>query len=337
MRWSVRRPISATATGLIGVATFGCGSDDSTAATESVALPPGSSPIEPSSEAEVRVFVLDATDELALVDSQTGSLERPNGGPVFATFALTGSPDDDAEGERVSFGITDAIGLPTDDVTSAGAEIAVDGRTFHWLAEGENQRIYVGPGAAGATLAMATLNVDEATAVDVLRGAEATGAGRVSFGGGVVPDGWVDTGTSTTLQQFVAGATGSSTPIAGTRDLYGDPENAAAPSWDDINSGFGVTLSTWPVSGTDPEAEARYNLDGELTIEIHRADGSTMTGFASPADSEFTEFVVWQDGTFWLALSRPTGEPGDALADLASAVREANASEIEQLMALRQE
>ena len=251
--------------------------------------------------------------------------------------ALAGSPDDDAEGDRVSFGITDAAGLPTDDVTSEGAEIAVGGRTFHWLAEGENQRIYVGPSAEGATLAMATLNVDEATAVGVLREAETTVAGGVSFGGRVVPDGWVDIGTSTTLLQFVAGASGSSTPIDGTRDLYGDPARAATPSWDDVNGGFGVTLSTWPVSGTDPEAEARYNLDGELEIEIQRADGSTTTGFASPADSDFTESVVWQDGTFWLALSRPTGESSDSLADLAVAVREADASEVEQLMSLRQE
>lgn len=187
------------------------------------------------------------------------------------------------------------------------------------------------------TLSMATLNVDEATAVLVLTAAEASGANGVVFDGRVVPDGWVDTGTSTTLLQFYAGATGSSTPPGGTRDLYGDPARAATPSWDDINQGFGRTLSTWPVSGTDPESEARYNLDGEVEIEVQRGDGSFTTGFASPTTSEFIEFVVWQDGASWLALSRPVGQGDDALVDLVAAVREANPIEIEQLTSLREE
>jgi hypothetical protein len=112
-----------------------------------------------------------------------------------------------------------------------------------------------------------------------------------------VPVGWVDTGTSTTLLQFLAGATGSTTPIGGTRTLYGDATKAENPSWDDIKNGFGVTLATWPVSGTDPDAEARYNLDGEVDVQIRLADGSSTIGFASGPDSEFVEFVVWQDGS----------------------------------------
>ena len=98
-----------------------------------------------------------------------------------------------------------------------------------------------------------------------------------------------------------------------------------------------MTLSTWPVSGTDPESEARYNLDGEVEIEVERGDGSITTGFASPADSEFLEFVVWQDGVSWLALSRPVGDWSYALADLARTVREANTDEVEQLTTLQAE
>lgn len=184
---------------------------------------------------------------------------------------------------------------------------------------------------------MSTLNIDEAVAVRLLAAAETSGDGGVVFDGRVVPDGWVDTGTSTTLLQFLAGATGSSTPAGGSRDLYGDPASAATPSWDDINTGFGMTLSTWPVTGTDPESEARYNLDDEVEIEIQRADGAITTGFASPADSEFFEFVVWQDGISWVALSRPVGDGGTALANLATRIREANPIEVEQLTSLRAE
>lgn len=98
---------------------------------------------------------------------------------------------------------------------------------------------------------MSTLNVDEADAVLLLTAAETSGDTGLIFDGQAVPDGWVDTGTSTSLLPFVAG---SSTPIDGTRDLYGNPARAATPSWDDINAGFGVMLSTWPVSGNDPDS-----------------------------------------------------------------------------------
>lgn len=336
MRSSTRRCISVVAMGLAGVWTLGCNTKEGGSATDSVVPPAVSSPTETAS-ADDRVFVLPETDDHALIDSQAAPSRGASGGASFATFALAGSPDDDADGERVSFGIADATGFPTDDVTSAGTEVAVDGRVFHWVGEGENQRVYVGPSPEGITLSMATLNVDEATAVLVLTTAEASGAGGVEFDGRVVPDGWLDTGSSTTLLQFYAGATGSSTPPGGTRDLYGDPARASTPSWDDINQGFGTTLSNWPVAGTDPESEARFNLDGEVEVEIQRGDGSFTTGFVSPTDSEFIEFVVWQDGASWLALSRPVGQRVDALADLVAAVREANPTEIERLTSLREE
>ena len=158
-----------------------------------------------------RVFVLPETNDLVLLDSQAESSELPIGGTIFETFALAGSPHDDADGKRISFGITDATDPRSDDVTSAGTEITVDGRSFHWVSEGEDQRAYVGPSLDGTPLFMATLNVDEASAVAVLTAAEASGDGGVVFDGHDAASGWVDTGTSTTLLQFVAGATGSST------------------------------------------------------------------------------------------------------------------------------
>lgn len=326
---------------LLGVMAFGCGADDSSPATSSVSRPSEpssvSEPTEPVVALDIGLFVLPETDDLALLDSQAALSERPNDGPTFSTFAFAGSPDDNDDGPRVGFGIADATGVPVDDVTSEGDEIAIASRSFHRTSEGENQRTYVGPTPEGTTVAMATLNVDEAAAVRLLTDAEMTVDGGVVFGDRAVPDGWVDIGTSTTQLQFIAGATGSSTPIGGTRDLYGDPASAVTPSWDDINSGFGVTLSTWPVTGTDPESEARYNLAGEADIEIRRADGSITIGFASPSDSEFIEFVVWQDGTSWLALSRPAGNQVNALADLAATVRQADRAEIEQLTLLREE
>jgi len=49
------------------------------------------------------------------------------------------------------------------------------------------------------------LNVDETDAVELLAGAELID-GAVRFAGDSAPDGWLDTGNSTTLLQFVAGS-----------------------------------------------------------------------------------------------------------------------------------
>lgn len=338
MRWRLSaRSFAAVALALFGGVTLGCGTDDAVPESDSGAPASASQPTEAVFEQDDRVFVLPATEQLALLDSQAATSEPPNDGPVLATFALDGSPDDEADGPRVVFGLADATGFPTDDVTSVGRKVAVGDRIFRWVSEGEHQRTYVGSSPKGATLALATLNVDEAAAVLLLADAEASGDGGVVFAGQVVPDGWVDTGSSTALQQFLAAATGSSTPIDGTRDLYGDPAAVSTPSWDDIAGGFGVTLSTWPVSGTDPESEARYHLEAEVEIEVRRGDGTSTTGFASPIDSEFFEYVVWQNAASWLALSRPVGDWREVLVDLVTTVREANPDEVEQLLSLRRE
>ena len=269
-------------------------------------------------------YVLAQTDVLTLLDAQVAAGEAP-AFASWATFAREGSPDNDVDGPRVQFEVFDASGLPTGDVVSTGTKLDVAGRTFVWSSDGDNQRTYVGPTPLGQTIAMLTLNVDEATAVDLLRGAEVA-SGLVVFDALPIPDGWVDTGTATAVSSFLAGVTGSSTPIGGTRSLYGDPTGVDNPTWDNIKDGFGVTLSTWPVTSADPTNEARYSVDGEVDVEVRRADGSTTTGFASPADSEFFQFVAWQDGSSWLALARPMSTNPDGisgLVDLAATVRPA--------------
>ncbi|MCP4961706.1 MAG: hypothetical protein GY925_20870 [Actinomycetia bacterium] len=281
-----------------------------------------------------RRFVLPETESLTLIDAQVAEPQDNTQGHIVKRFAQAGSPHDDGEGERVSIAVWDATGIPTDDVVANGVEVKVDNRSFLWVPESEDQRMYLGPTPLGSMIVMATLNLDEATAVHLLAAAELSGT-DVLFDGQPTPDGWIDTGTFTTLTQFFAGATGSSSPPEGNRALYAE-KGASVPArtWDDPDGGIGLTLASWPVTGTDPDNEARYNLDGEVEVEVLRDDGSTTIGFSSPADSEFFEFVVWQDGAVWLALSRPASGSAAGLIDLAATIREANADEVEHLDSL---
>jgi len=224
----------------------------------------------------------------------------------------------------------DPNGQPMDDDRFARTDIDVDGRPFWWISDAENTRIYVGPTESGQPIGMITLSVDEPVAVDLLSSATWREDQPV-FDGEFVPDGWVDTGTTLSLLQFVAGASGSSAPISGTRSLYGDPAAVEDPSWDDIIAVDGVTLSTWPATSRDPANEARYSLDSEIEVEVQRADGSLITGFASRPNSEFIEYVVWQDGETWLALSRAITADISDLIEVAGTVRIADADETTQL------
>ena len=72
-------------------------------------------------------------------------------------------------------------------------------------------------------------------------------------------------------------------------------------------------------------------MNGEIEVEVQRADGTTTTGFASSPDSEFVEFVVWHDGATWLALSRAVTGNLTTLIDLAATVRPARNDEIARL------
>jgi hypothetical protein len=269
-------------------------------------------------------FVLPESDTFALLDA-----EAAGPGPAFVSqgsFALAGSADDDLDGPRVMLEVFNGASVPTDDLIAEGTTVDVAGRPFLWSSDGENQRIYVGPTASGQTIVMITLNVEESAAVDLLRVAELTD-GDVVFDGQPIPDGWVDTGTSTAVPSFLAGATGTSAPLGGTRSLYGDPNVVESPTWDNVEVGFGLTLATWPVRSADPNSEARYSLDGEVEVEVRRADGSTTVGFASAADTEFFEFVVWQENASWLALSRPKSAGPEELIKLAATVRVATPEE----------
>ncbi len=257
---------------------------------------------------------------MSLIDVQVAEASEPE---ILAgwTFSPQESPDDDGQ-PREGIGVFDASAPRFDDVRARATEIDVAGRTFWRLSEAENQRIYVGPTVSGATIGVMTLNVDEAVAVALLGTAEWSD-GEVSFSGEQVPVGWVATGTTRSVLQFFAGATGSSTPDGGTRSLYADPA-AAIPSWENLGGGSSVVFSAWPVQGHDPPSEARHSMDGEIDVEVRRADGTTTIGFASPADSEFFEFVVWQDGASWLALSRQETGDRTELIDLAATVRPAS-------------
>ena len=315
---------------MLAMGTVGCGIERASPSTES---PPVSTA---GATREDRVFVLPETVEFTVLDSQRAATAGQSTGPMFFTFALSGSPDDDIDGPRVMVGIADVADTPTNDVVSGGTKIVAGGRPFRWISDAEDQRVYVGSTPLGSAIAMTTLNVDEADAVDLLAGVELI-EGAVSFDGAPVPDGWVDTGTSTTQLQFLAGSTGSATPIGGTRTLYGAASDAETQSSREINGGFGVTLASWPVTGSDPVAEARYSLDGEVDVQVRLADGSSTVGFASPPGSEFFEFVVWQAGPSWLALSRPANVGSEALADLAATIRAANANESDRLDSLQED
>lgn len=153
---------------------------------------------------------------LSLIDAQVAGAPDPALLAGWA-FAVQGSPDDD-EQPREGVLLFEASGVPFKELRAQGTVIDVAGRTFRWLSEGENQRIYAGPSATGATIGMITLNVDEGTAVELLSTAEWSD-GAVSFDGTRVPTGWVETGSARSVGQFVAGGTGSSTPTDGARLL----------------------------------------------------------------------------------------------------------------------
>ena len=277
--------------------------------------------------AEVAWFVLPGNSR-SLLDSEVGA--PPAGLLNGFAFAPVGSPDDDVDGARVSAVLFDPNDQPMDDDRFTRTDIDVDGRPFWWISDAENTRIYVGPTESGQPIGMITLNVDEQVAVDLLSSATWREDQPV-FDGEFVPEGWVDIGTTLSVMQFVAGATGSSAPTSGTRSLYGDPAAVEDPSWDDIIAVDGVTLSTWPAASRDPANEARYSLDSEIEVEVQRADGSFTTGFASAPNSEFIEYVVWQDGETWLALSRAITADISDLIELARTVRIADVDETIQL------
>ena len=277
--------------------------------------------------AEVAWFVLPGNSR-SLLDSEVGA--PPAGLLNGFAFAPVGSPDDDVDGARVGAVLFDPNGQPMDDNRFARTDIDVDGRPFWWISDAENTRIYAGPTESGQPIGMITLNVDEPVAVDLLSSATWR-EDRAAFDGEFVPDGWVDIGTTLSVMQFVAGATGSNPPMSGMRSLYGDPAAVEDPSWDDIIAVDGVTLSTWIVTSRDPANEARYSLDSEIEVEVQRADGSFATGFASAPNNEFIEYVVWQDGETWLALSRAITADISDLIELASTVRIADADETTQL------
>lgn len=274
------------------------------------------------------------TDSFGLLDVEFADPDSPTASlPPGRTFARDGSPHDDAGGPRELVGVIDAAEYTVDDLMLEGEQIDVAGRMFTWASEGENQRSYAGETPDGYLIQMATLNVGQAVAIDLLTSLELVD-GDLIFDGQAVPDGWIDTGALTATTTFLAGATGSATPSEGMRSLYGDPNVAENPSWDDIGVGFWVTLSTWPVTSSDPHSEARYNMDGEIETEVERADGSTAVGFRTAADDEFFEFVVWRDGSSWLALSRPASGGVDSLIDLATTVRVASPDDLQRLESL---
>jgi len=277
--------------------------------------------------AEVAWFVLPGTS-MSLLDSEVGA--PPTGLLNGAVFSPVGSPDDDADGARVSVVLFDPNAEPMEDDRFTRTDIDVDGRPFWWISDAENTRIYVGPTGSGRPIGMITLNVDEPVAVDLLSSATWR-EDQATFDGEFVPNGWVDTGSTFSVMQFVAGLSGSSAPISGMRSLYGDPAAVEDPSWDDIVAVNGVTLSTWPATSRDPANEARYSLDNEIEMEVQRADESFTTGFASAPNSEFIEYVVWQDGQNWLALSRSITADISDLVELVSTVRIADTDETTQL------
>lgn len=305
---------------LIMAVAGGCSSGDDSASVASKPVSTVTSIVEAVSR-----FVIPESGSMSLIDVQVaGASDRE----VLAgrTFSPKESPDDDDDEEpRAGIVVFDPSARRFDDLRAGATEIDVAGRTFSSSSDGENQRIYVGPTASGATIGVITLNVDVAEAVALLRTAELSD-GEVLFSGERVPVGWVATGTVRSVRQFLAGATGSSTPDGGTRSLYADPADAI-PSWENRVGGTSVVLSTWPVQVHDPLSEARYSMDGEIDVEVRRADGTTTKGFASGQDSEFFEFVVWQDGASWLALSRPRAGALKELIDLAAKVQPASLSE----------
>lgn len=312
--------------GLVVIAIGGCASRNESTSVVSSPVPTADITVEAVSR-----YVLAESASLSLLDAQVAGAPDPALLAGWA-FSAQGSPDDDEEPQQGLLWF-DAAGAPFEEVRAQGTEIDAGGRTFWWLTEGENQRIYAGPTVAGATVGLVTLNVDEQTAVELLATAEWSD-GAVSFNGERVPMGWVETGSARSVGQFLAGATGSSTPVDGTRSLYGDPASTPTPSLENFTYGSSIVLATWPIQGQDPVSEARYSLDDEIEVEVRRADGTTTTGFATPPDSEFVEFVVWQDGGTWLALSRAVTGDVTALIDLAATVKPASNNEIARLDAL---
>ncbi len=321
--------------GVFLVVAGGCSSGG-----ESTSL--AASPTTTSIVQAVSRFVIPESASTSLIDVQIAEASEPG---ILAgwTFSPKESPDDDGE-PREGIVVFDASAPRFDDLRARATEIDVAGRTFWRSSEGENQRVYVGPTASGATIGVITSNVEEAVVVALLGTAEWSD-GQVSFSGEQVPVGWVATGNIRSVLQFLAGATGSSTPDGGTRSLYANPA-APIPSWENVGGGSigvfstvpvqghdgssNVVFSAWPVQGRDALSEAHHSMDGEIEVEIRRADGTSTIGFASPADSEFFEFVVWQDGASWLALSRQlTGH-----IDLAATVRPASEEERVRLDAL---
>lgn len=321
-----RELLASIGLGLSAVGMVGCGSASNS--TSVVSSPVSTAVV---TVGAVSRFVLPGSASMSLLDAQVAGAPDPE---LLAGFALSaeGSPDDDEQPQEGML-LLDASGAPFEEMRARGAEIDVAGRTFWWLSEGENQRIYAGPTTAGATIGMITLNVDEGTALQLLATAEWSN-GEVFFDGERVPAGWVETGSARSVGQFLAGATGSSTPTDGTRSLYGDPVATPTPTLENFTYGSSVVLATWPVQGQDPVSEARYSLDDEIEVEVRRHDGTTTTGFATPPDSEFVEFVVWHDGATWLALSRAVTGDLTMLIDLAATVRPASVDEIARLDAL---
>jgi hypothetical protein len=308
--------------GLVVIGIDGCAGGTDSTSVASPPVPTGHITVEAAPR-----YVLAESPSMSLLDAQVAGPADPDLLAGWA-FAAQGSPDDDEE-PRPGLLFFDAAGAMFEAVQAQGTEIDAGGRTFWWLTEAENQRIYAGPTATGATIGMITLNVEEQASTDLLATAEWSD-GQVSFYGERVPPGWIETGSAQSVGRFLAGATGTSTPPDGTRSLYGDPAETPAPNLGDFTN-TSVVLATWPIQGQDPVSEARYSLDDEVEVEVRRADGTTTTGFASPPESEFFEFVVWQDGASWLALSRPTTGDVTALIDLAAAVRPASKDEIARL------
>jgi hypothetical protein len=99
LRGSNRR-IAAAGMVMLAVFAVSCAEDASPSMVSVTASTAGEAP-------QDRVVVLPETDEQSVLDSRRAPLDSQNAGPRLFTFALAGSPDDDADGPRVMVGVAD--------------------------------------------------------------------------------------------------------------------------------------------------------------------------------------------------------------------------------------
>lgn len=277
----------------------------------------------PTAPLAVALVVLDAPGIAVLGAASTASevvgTENAGRWASSRSFAPVASPHDDVDGPRVGIVVLAIAADEVAPVDTRSVQVDVDGRSMS-VTDDENSLVVEASTPDGVRFGLAGLNVAEADLLALAADVIWTGE-RFSFTEGDVPAGWIDIGNTLSSMSFFPAASGSSTPVGGARLTYGDAELDTTR----------VTLTTWPIRGPDPVAEARYALDGEVELPID-VGGIGTTAFTGGGGG-FFNFVIWNDGIQWMALSSPT-RGIDELVSLVPSVRPATEQESAEILAL---